>query len=139
MLYICYETIRTMRSKPSDSELEIMQVLWAKGPLTVREINEILNRNRRVGYTTTLKIMQIMTEKNMLSRDTRQRSHVYTTIMDPGEVRGNILDHVINTVFQGNTSKLVLSALGNSRTSPSEIEEIKALIESMEKKEHGTS
>lgn len=128
-----------MISKPSDSELEIMQILWEKGPLTVREVNDRLNLNRRVGYTTTLKIMQIMTEKKMLIRDTGQRSHVYTSTMDPGEVQGNILDHVIKTVFRGNTSKLVLSALGKSETTASEIEEIKALIETMEKKKNGTS
>lgn len=128
-----------MLTKPSDSELEIMQILWEKGPLTVREVNAFLNIHRRVGYTTSLKIMQIMTEKKMLIRDTTQRSHIYSPTMDPGDVQTNILDHVIKTAFRGDTTKLVLSALGNKQTSPAEMEEIKALIEEMEKKNHGNS
>lgn len=128
-----------MLTKPSDSELEIMQILWEKGPLTVREVNDFLNIHRRVGYTTSLKIMQIMTEKKMLIRDTAQRSHIYSPTMDPGDVQTNILDHVIKTAFRGDRTKLVLSALGNKQTSPAEMEEIKALIEEMEKKNHGNS
>ncbi len=69
-------------SKPSDSELEIMQILWENGPLTVRDVNDLLNLRRRVGYTTTLKIMQIMTEKKLLTRDTRQRSHIYSPTLE---------------------------------------------------------
>ena len=125
--------------KPSESELEIMQVLWEKGPLTVREINDFLNIERRVGYTTTLKIMQIMTEKEMLKRDTGQRSHIYFPAMDPGDVQSNILDHVIKTAFRGNATKLVLSALGNSHASQAEMDEIKALISEIEKNSDGNS
>jgi BlaI family penicillinase repressor len=127
-----------MLFKPSDSELEIMQILWEKGPLTVREVNEFLNQHRRVGYTTTLKIMQIMSEKKMLIRDTRQRSHIYSPTVEPGDIQTNILDHVIKTAFKGNATSLVLSALGNNSATPAEMEEIKALIEEMEKKNHGT-
>ncbi len=127
-----------MLFKPSDSELEIMQILWEKGPLTVREVNEFLNQHRRVGYTTTLKIMQIMSEKKMLIRDTRQRSHIYSPTVEPGDIQTNILDHVIKTAFRGNATSLVLSALGNNSATPAEMEEIKALIEEMEKKNHGT-
>jgi len=124
--------------KPSDSELEIMQVLWEKGPLTVREVNEFLNHQRRVGYTTTLKIMQIMSDKKMLTRDTSQRSHIYSPTVEPGDIQNNILDHVIKTAFRGNATSLVLSALGNSKATPAEMKEIKALIEEMEKKNDGT-
>lgn len=126
-------------SKPSDSELEIMQILWENGPLTVRDVNDLLNLRRRVGYTTTLKIMQIMTEKKLLTRDTRQRSHIYSPTLESGDVQSNILDHVIKTAFRGNTGTLVLRALGNHQTSPSEMEEIKALIEEMEKNNNGAS
>lgn len=128
-----------MITKPSDSELEIMQILWEKGPLTVREVNDYLNMGRRVGYTTTLKIMQIMAEKKLLTRDTEQRSHIYSPAKEPGDVQSNILDHVIKTAFRGNTGKLVLRALGNHNTTPSEMEEIKALIEEMENNSDGTS
>lgn len=128
-----------MQGKPSESELEIMQVLWEKGPLTVREINDFLNIERRVGYTTTLKIMQIMTDKGILTRDTSQRSHVYTPALNPEEVQSTILDHVIKTVFRGNTSNMVLKALGNHSASSEEMDEIKALIEKIENQQHGNS
>ncbi len=128
-----------MMSKPSDSELEIMQILWEKGPLTVRDVNESLNLERRVGYTTTLKIMQIMNEKKMLTRDTAQRSHIYSPTLKPEDVQKNILDHVIRTAFRGNSSNLVLSLLGNHQASAGEMAEIKELIEEIEKKDHGTT
>jgi predicted transcriptional regulator len=127
-----------MSAKPSESELEILQVLWEKGPLTVREVNDRLNETRRVGYTTTLKIMQIMAEKGMLERDTGQRSHVYSPTLEPEEVQSGILDHVIRTVFKGQASRLVISALGSHTTSSEEMEEIKAMIESLQKKKDGT-
>jgi len=127
-----------MGIKPSDSELEIMQILWEKGPLTVREVNNFLNLERRVGYTTTLKIMQIMREKKLLIRDTAQRSHIYSPTMESGEVQSSILNHVIKTVFRGNSSNLVLRALGNGQASASEMAEIKALIEELESKDDGT-
>ena len=127
-----------MLFKPSDSELEIMQILWEKGSLTVREVNEFLNQHRRVGYTTTLKIMQIMNDKKMLIRDTRQRSHIYSPTVEPGDIQTNILDHVIKTVFRGNATSLVLRALGDNSATPAEMKEIKALIEEMEKKNNGS-
>jgi BlaI family penicillinase repressor len=126
-----------MHGKPSDSELEIMQVLWQRGPLTVREVNDLLNQQRRVGYTTTLKIMQIMMGKKMLTRDTGQRSHIYTPTLQPEEVQSSILDHVIETAFRGNASNLVLQALGHHRATPEEMVEIKAMIEKLEKDRDG--
>lgn len=128
-----------MQIKPSESELEIMQILWTEGPLTVREVNDILNLERRVGYTTTLKIMQIMAEKEMLIRDTGQRSHIYSPAIDRNEVQTNILDHVIKTAFRGNTSSLVIRALGNHNPTPGEMADIKALIAEIEKGENGTT
>lgn len=123
-----------MPYKPTESELEIMQILWESGPLTVRQVNEQLNDQRRVGYTTTLKIMQIMTEKGLLSRDTDQRSHIYTPTLLPDEVQSTILDHVLKTVFKGNRSSMVMRALGNHDPSSKELEEIRMLIDKMEKK-----
>lgn len=121
-----------MKHKPTDSELEIMQLLWEHGSLTVRQLNDKLNEDRRVGYTTTLKIMQIMTEKGMLIRNTDQRSHVYTPTLQPEEVQSNVLDHVVKTVFRGSRSSLILQALGNHSSSAEELAEIKALIEKLE-------
>jgi predicted transcriptional regulator len=127
-----------MTLKPTESELEIMQILWQCGPLTVRQVNDKLNEHRKVGYTTTLKIMQIMVEKGQLSRDTTHRSHVYTPALPPEKVKSNILDHVLNTVFNGNRSSLVLQALGSQRVTGKELEEIKKAIEELENKSDGT-
>lgn len=137
MFYFYYEKIRMIMQKPTDSELEILQVLWEQGPLTVRQVNEQLNEERRVGYTTTLKIMQIMTDKGMLTRDTTARSHIYSPALQPGEVQNTILDHVLRTVFRGSTSSLVLQALGNHNTSRKEKEKIKSLIRKLEKEDDG--
>jgi len=123
--------------KPTESELEIMQILWECGPLTVREVNDLLNQQRRVGYTTTLKIMQIMAEKGLLTRDTEHRSHVYTPTLQSEEVQSTILDHVLKTVFKGSRSNLVMQALGNHSVTKEEMEEIRTLIKKMEDKEDG--
>ncbi len=118
--------------KPTESELEILQVLWENGPQTVRQVNDALNENRKVGYTTTLKIMQIMAEKELLHRDTTRRSHVYAASLPSDEVKSDILEHIVNTVFKGNRSSLVLQALGNHRVSNEELDAIRNLIEEME-------
>ncbi len=123
--------------KPTESELEIMQILWECGPLTVRKVNDLLNQQRRVGYTTTLKIMQIMAEKELLTRDTEHRSHVYTPTLQSEEVQSTILDHVLKTVFKGSRSNLVMQALGNHSVAKEEMEEIRLLIKKMEDKEDG--
>jgi len=121
-----------MTGKPTDSELEILQLLWEFGPLTVRELNDKLNEERKVGYTTSLKMMQIMTEKGLLARDTGERSHVYSPLLQSEEVQSTMLDHVLKTVFKGNRSRLLLQALGDSDASPEEISEIKSLIQKLE-------
>jgi len=126
-----------MKVKPTESELEIMQILWEKGPSTVREVNDRLNLNRRVGYTTTLKIMQIMTDKKILTRDTGNRSHIYSPAIQPEEVQSTILDHVLRTVFNGNRSSLILQALGNHSASEKEMDEIRALIKKLEDQKDG--
>ncbi len=120
--------------KPTESELEILQLLWEHGPLTVRDLNDKLNKQRRVGYTTSLKMMQIMTEKGLLTRDTALRSHIYSPALLPEDVQSNVLDHVLKTVFLGDRSKLVLQALGNQNVSHEELIELKALIKKMEEK-----
>ena len=123
--------------KPTESELEIMQILWENGPLTVRDVNDLLNKHRRVGYTTSLKIMQIMAEKGLLSRDTESRSHIYTPTLQPAEVQSTILNHILKTVFKGSRSNMVIQALGNHSASNEELEEIRVLIEKMKDKEDG--
>ncbi len=120
--------------KPTDSEMEILQLLWEHGPLTVRELNDKLNQQRRVGYTTSLKMMQIMTQKGLLTRDTALRSHIYSPALRPEDVQSNILDHVLKTVFMGDRSRLVMQALGNHNVTTEELSELKALIQKMEEK-----
>jgi predicted transcriptional regulator len=120
-------------TKPTEAELEILQILWENGPSTVRFINDKLNRSRSVGYTTTLKIMQIMTEKDLVKRNEENRSHIYTAAYKREETRKVLLDKLIKTAFGGSSSKLVMQALGNKKTSKEEIEEIRKFLDEIEK------
>lgn len=123
--------------KTTDAELEILQVLWQNGPSTVRFVNDTLNTQReeaqQIGYTTTLKMMQLMAEKNFLSRDVSQRTHIYQTLLSQEATQKNLVDKLLDTAFGGSAKKLVMQALGQSKTSKSELEEIKKLIQDMEK------
>ena len=119
-------------SKPTDSELEILQILWKKGPATVKEVNEALNLKRKVGYTTTLKIMQIMAEKDILTRELLNRSHIYSPVEKPEQIRRSVVDHLIQTAFNGDTSGMVIQALGNHKVSAQELKEIRKLLDNME-------
>ncbi|RYF66869.1 MAG: BlaI/MecI/CopY family transcriptional regulator [Cytophagaceae bacterium] len=114
--------------KPTESELEILQVLWAKGPSTVRQVNEHLSQTRDIGYTTTLKLMQIMHEKGLLSRTEEGRYHVYQALIGEEETQQHLLDRFVDTAFRGSSMKLVMQALGNSKATPQELEELQKLI-----------
>jgi len=120
------------KKKPTEAELQILKVLWENGPQTVRTVNEEISKTNDVGYTTTLKIMQIMTEKQMLSRDTSNRTHIYKAKIDQKNTRKHLLNSLMDVAFQGSASSLVLHALGNHTTSSKELSEIKALIEKLE-------
>lgn len=120
-------------SKPTDSELEILQVLWQKGPSSVREVNEEIKLVRpEVGYTTTLKLMQIMTDKNLVKRDTSKRQHIYAAAIEESTVQEGMVRNVINRFFQGSTKDLIMHALGHEETSTQELDEIKRLIKKIE-------
>ncbi len=119
--------------KPTEAELEILQVLWKNGPSTVRTINDKLNEKKYVGYTTTLKIMQIMAEKNLVSRDMESRSHIYKAAYKQDETQKVLLDKLLDTAFGGSASKLVMQALGNKKTSKEEIDEIRKFLDKIEK------
>ena len=125
----------TANIQPTQGELEILQILWKKGPSTVREVNEILNatQDKSIGYTTTLKIMQIMFEKNLLSRNDSQRTHVYNAEVREGNIQSALLDRFLEAAYKGSASKLALHLLGNHKTTPDELAEIKALIDKLEK------
>ena len=119
--------------KPTDAELEILQVLWSHGPCTVRFVNEHLNVKKRVGYTTTLKFMQIMTEKKMLGRNEKNRTHIYRPLIAKEETQNLLLDKFLLNAFGGSAMKLVMQALGNHQPTQEELDEIKAYIKKVER------
>ncbi len=119
-------------NKPTDSELEILQILWADGPSSVRHVNDKLSQHKEVGYTTTLKLMQIMTEKNLVLRDTKSRQHIYRAAVAEKAVQNGVLNKIISTAFRGSASGLIMQALGQHQPNATELEEIKALIEKIE-------
>ena len=118
--------------KPTDAELEILQVLWQDGPATVRTVNEQLSKSREVGYTTTLKIMQLMLEKGLVQRDDEGRSHIYRAAVREQDTQGLLLDRFVEATFGGSALKLVMQALGNRKTSPDELAQIRRLLNDIE-------
>ncbi len=122
-----------MQSKPTEAELEILQVLWENGPSSVRFVNEQLGERKEVGYTTTLKLMQIMFEKGLVTRNTDARSHIYEAAIERYATQRNLLGTFVDNVFSGSAMNLVMQALGNHKASKDELDQIKALIEKMEK------
>ena len=118
--------------KPTESELEILQVLWALGQATVRQVNDELNKKREIGYTTTLKLMQIMFEKKLVTRTDEGRYHLYQSAVSEDETQQQLIDIFVDTAFKGSAMKLVMQALGNHQTSAEELDEIKKLIAQLE-------
>ncbi len=133
-------------AKPTDSELEILHILWAQGPSTVRSVNELLNEQRRnnysassaapkpkeSGYTTTLKLMQIMFEKGLVTRLEDGRTHTYTAFVQERDTQDLLIQQFVDNAFRGSTARLVMQALGNHEASTEELDEIKALIAKIE-------
>jgi predicted transcriptional regulator len=118
--------------KPTESELEILQVLWQHGPSTVRFVHEALSKTKDAGYTTTLKLMQIMAEKGMLQADKASRSHVYRPLLQEEDTQRRLLDRFLDTTFRGSAMKLVMQALGNHQASKEELDEIRDLLDKLE-------
>ena len=125
-----------MELKPTNSELEILQVIWRKGSCTVRDVNEqlIKDKSAQIGYTTTLKLMQIMHEKGLLERETSRRSHIYNALISQSATSQNLLDTLIDTVFNGSAAQLVMQALSKKNSSREEIEMIKKYLDQLDKK-----
>ena len=121
-----------MINKPTESELEILKVLWNNGSSTVRSVNDLLNETREVGYTTTLKIMQIMFQKGLVKRDESSRTHIYNAAAQESDIKDALLDRLMNTAFSGSASQLVMQALGRGGTSKEELKRIKELIKELE-------
>ena len=121
--------------KPTESELEILQILWKNGTATVRDVHEELAQNKDVGYTTTLKLMQIMHEKGLVKRDESMRTHIYQSAVNKEKTQKHLLTKMIDSLFGGSSTQLVLQALGSSErnVSAEELEEIQKLIENLKK------
>ena len=116
------------RRKPTDAELAILRVLWEKGPSTVRQIHDVLSRDREIGYTTALKLLQIMTEKGLTTRETLGIQHVYSASHGEEGTQRQLLRDLIDRAFGGSTSKLVMQALAAKKASPEELREIRRLL-----------
>ena len=120
--------------EPTRSELEILQVLWQHGPSTVRFVNDTLNAQKRaVQYTSTLKLMQIMTDKKMLKRDESNMKHIYIPVIEEQKTKAFLLDRFVDAMFNGSKSNLMMQLLGNKKTSKAEIEEIRELLKKLDK------
>ena len=113
---------------PSNSELEILHVLWRKGPQTVRQIHPALRRKREIGYTTVLKTLQVMAEKGLVTRDETERSHVYRAAVPEKSVKRRLVSDLLDRVFEGSAANLVLQALSTKRATPDDIRRIRKLL-----------
>lgn len=121
-------------SKPTESELEILQILWQKGDCTVRDVHEILTENKEAGYTTTLKLMQIMHEKGLVKRDTSAKTHIYSALASQQKTQQHLVNKLIDNAFNGSAARLVMQALGNHQSSKDEIEAIKKYLDELDNK-----
>ncbi len=118
--------------RPTDAELAILKVLWQRGPSTVRQVYEALNADRPTGYTTALKLLQIMTDKGLVRRDESQRTHVYAARPSEEQTQRQLLDDLLRRAFDGSAQKLVLQALAGRQTSPAELAEIRRLLDQLD-------
>ena len=118
--------------KPTESELEILQILWEKGNCTVRDVHEILTMNKEAGYTTTLKLMQIMHEKGLVTRDTSSKTHLYSALASQQKTQQHLVSKLIDNAFNGSAARLVMQALGNHTSSKDEIEAIKKYLDELD-------
>jgi BlaI family transcriptional regulator, penicillinase repressor len=123
----------TKTIKPTESELEILQILWKKGNASVREVHEELLATKEAGYTTTLKLMQIMHEKGLVKRDDSIKTHIYQPAVSKEKTQKQLLNKMINTVFGGSPGELVMQALGNHKASAEELEEIQKILDNLKK------
>jgi BlaI family penicillinase repressor len=119
--------------EPTRSELEILQVLWEIGPSTVREVHNVLLKQKDANYTTTLKLMQIMADKGILTRDESQMKHVYHVAEEEQATKSLLLDKFVDSVYQGSARKLVMQLLGNKKASKEDIAAIKEILDKLDK------
>lgn len=127
-----YSYMKNNPAKATEKELEILQIVWKKGTTSVKDVHEALGGDQANGYTTILKLMQIMHEKGLLTRQKSGKLHLYEAVPTMEKTRQQILDKMIQTVFQGSATQLVMSALGNRKSSKQDLQEIKKYLEKLE-------
>lgn len=120
--------------KPTEAELAILRVLWQRGPSTVREVTEHLQDERGTGYTTALKLMQIMTEKGLVARDESSRTHIYEAVATAETTQRQLVSDLLDRAFGGSAQQLVMQALSSKRASKAELAEIRSLLDELDKK-----
>jgi predicted transcriptional regulator len=125
---------RHRNSRPTDRELSILRILWDNGPCTVREVNEAMNEDQDTGYTTTLKLMQIMNDKGLLHRDDSQFKHVYKPAMTEEKAQKLLVGELLEKAFSGSAEKLVMRALSAKKVSTKELEKIRKMLDDFEGK-----
>jgi BlaI family transcriptional regulator, penicillinase repressor len=121
--------------KPTDAELEILTVLWSRGPSTVKQVHESLISDPPRGYTTVLKLMQIMSEKGLVRRDENQKAHIYEATWTQEDTQQALVSNLMDKAFSGSAGRLVMQALSNNKTSKKELDEIRRLLKKMEEKQ----
>ena len=130
-----FKSQNNIPSEPTKSELEILQVLWEFGPSTVRFVNDKLNEQKReVNYMSTQKLMLIMLDKGFVTKDASQMTHVYQATADEDKTKGQMLDRVVDNLFNGSAGNLMMQLMGNKKLSPKEMEEFKELIKKLDEK-----
>ncbi len=131
-------TKKAVVPKPTNAQLSILRVLWTRGASTVREVYEVLSEHRTFAYTTTLKLLQIMTAKGLTTRDVQGRVHRYQASLAEDETQRQLVGDLLDRAFGGSASKLVMQALATPRASPEEIKEIRRLLAAAERKRRKT-
>jgi predicted transcriptional regulator len=119
-------------TRPTDAELAILRVLWERGPSTVRQVFEVMSEEKDLGYTTVLKMLQIMNEKGLVERDATDRVHVFTTAQSQTQTQRNMLNDLLDKAFGGSSTSLVMQALATRKASPEELAEIRKLLDQAE-------
>jgi BlaI family penicillinase repressor len=123
-----------MEIKPTESELEILQIIWEKGQCSVRDVHDVLEKTKDAGYTTTLKLMQIMHDKGLVERDTSAKTHLYKAVITREQAQNTAVNKILSTVFNGSSSQLIMQVLSNQQSSKEELDMIKDYLNQLEQK-----
>jgi predicted transcriptional regulator len=123
--------------RPTDAELSILRVLWSDGPSTVRQVLEVLARSQPTGYTTVLKLLQIMTDKGLVLRDESERTHVYKASRSEAQTQRQLIGDLVRRAFGGSATKLIMQALASKKSTAADLAEIRTLIEDLERQRNG--